>query len=229
VATHIKFPSVSPTTHNVFPRKKPNPVRKELAPRQPRVPNLTSSQATIHPRFPPPTTAQTTPHRRNDNPRTTRPPLSQHHNLDLTVRTPIRPSPKLKVSHSDLFYLYLYIRGASTSTYVQRVLAEQAAVESRLLELDGMETINTGLKNTKIRGENDMAVDPPPEPPTSRTLEAKKKALARFVSRSIASHVSVKRVQTQSRDKVLHWVQILVMPRVVSACKKPWSSNGRHL
>lgn len=70
--------------------------------------------------------------------------------------------------------------GASTSTYVQRVLAEQAAVESRLLELDGMETINTGLKNTKIRGENDMVVDPPPEPPTSRTLEAKKKALARF-------------------------------------------------
>ncbi|KXN86400.1 hypothetical protein AN958_10262 [Leucoagaricus sp. SymC.cos] len=70
--------------------------------------------------------------------------------------------------------------GASTSTYVQRVLAEQAAVESRLLELDGMETINTGLKNTKLRGENDMVVDPSPEPPTSRTLEAKKKALARF-------------------------------------------------
>ncbi|KAJ3573338.1 hypothetical protein NP233_g2493 [Leucocoprinus birnbaumii] len=70
--------------------------------------------------------------------------------------------------------------GASTSTYVQRVLAEQAAVESRLLELDGMETINTGLKNTRIRGENDMVVDMPPEPPTSRTLEAKKKALARF-------------------------------------------------
>lgn len=78
----------------------------------------------------------------------------------------------------------IYTRGASTSTYVQRVLAEQAAVESRLIELDGMETINTGLKNTKIRGENDMIVDPPPEPPTSRTLEAKKKALARFVSRS---------------------------------------------
>lgn len=78
----------------------------------------------------------------------------------------------------------IFRRGASTSTYVQRVLAEQAAVESRLIELDGMETINTGLKNTKIRGENDMAVDPPPEPPTSRALEAKKKALARFVSRS---------------------------------------------
>ncbi|TFK43396.1 hypothetical protein BDQ12DRAFT_674911 [Crucibulum laeve] len=70
--------------------------------------------------------------------------------------------------------------GASTSTYVQRVLAEQAAVESRLIELDGMETINTGLKKTKIIGEGDMVVDPPPEPPVSRTLEAKRKALARF-------------------------------------------------
>lgn len=53
-------------------------------------------------------------------------------------------------------------------------------MESRLLELDGMETINTGLKNTKIRGEDDMIIDLP-EPPTSRTIEAKKKALARFV------------------------------------------------
>ncbi|XP_006460213.1 hypothetical protein AGABI2DRAFT_203070 [Agaricus bisporus var. bisporus H97] len=70
--------------------------------------------------------------------------------------------------------------GASTSTYVQRVLAEQAAVESRLIELDGIETINIGLKNTQIRGENDMVIDPPPEPPANRTLEAKKKAMAKF-------------------------------------------------
>ena len=74
----------------------------------------------------------------------------------------------------------MYHREASTSTYVQRVLAEQAAVESRLIELDGMETINTGLKRTVIRGENDMNIDVPPEP-TSRTLEAKRKALSRFV------------------------------------------------
>lgn len=54
-------------------------------------------------------------------------------------------------------------------------------MESRLVELDGMETINTGLKRTVIRGENDMNVDVPREPPTSRTLEAKRKALSRFV------------------------------------------------
>jgi len=70
---------------------------------------------------------------------------------------------------------------ASTSTYAQRVLDEQASVESRLIELDGMETINSGLRRTVIRGEGDMFVDIPPEPPTSRTLEAKRKALSQFV------------------------------------------------
>ena len=75
----------------------------------------------------------------------------------------------------------MYLREASTSTYVQRVLAEQAAVESRLVELDGVETINIGLKRTVIKGEDGMSIDIPPEPPTSRTLEAKRKALSRFV------------------------------------------------
>jgi hypothetical protein len=50
-----------------------------------------------------------------------------------------------------------------------------------LIELDGVETINTGLKRTVIKGEDDMNIDIPPEPPTSRTLEAKRKALSRFV------------------------------------------------
>jgi hypothetical protein len=99
-------------------------------------------------------------------------------------------------------YLIL-LRGASTSTYVQRVLAEQAAVESRLIELDGIETINIGLKNTQIRGENDMVVDPPPEPPTNRTLEAKKKALARFVRQPLVLRRRCG-VEIDSRDKVLH-------------------------
>ncbi|KAF9534175.1 hypothetical protein CPB83DRAFT_843817 [Crepidotus variabilis] len=73
---------------------------------------------------------------------------------------------------------------ASSSTYVQRVTAEQAVVESRLIELHGMETINTSLKKTTLRGEGDMQVDQPPEPPSSRTLEAKRKALAQFASTS---------------------------------------------
>jgi len=69
---------------------------------------------------------------------------------------------------------------ANTSSYAQRVTAEQAAVESRLIELLGVESINTGLRKTTLRGEGDMIVDPPLEPPTSRAIEAKRKALAQF-------------------------------------------------
>ena len=90
-------------------------------------------------------------------------------------------SPYVKLILDKRRLTILYLREASTSTYVQRVLAEQAAVESRLIELDGVETINTGLKRTAIKGEDDMNIDTPPEPPTSRTLEAKRKALSRFV------------------------------------------------
>jgi hypothetical protein len=81
-----------------------------------------------------------------------------------------------------LFLSDLHGRQASTSTYAQRVLAEQAEIEARLIEVDGMESINTGMKQTSIRDEDDMVVDTPPPPPVSRTLEAKRKALARFVS-----------------------------------------------
>jgi len=70
--------------------------------------------------------------------------------------------------------------GASTSTYIQRVLAEQAAVESRLIDLEGVEFLRTKLRNTQIKGENDMSVDISPEPPSSRTIEAKRKALAQY-------------------------------------------------
>jgi len=89
----------------------------------------------------------------------------------------IFPSP---ASLTPIAHAPSYHSGASTSSYVHRVQAEQAAIESRLLELDGIETINTGLKETKIRGEDDMIIDLP-EPPTSRIIEAKKRALARFV------------------------------------------------
>lgn len=70
----------------------------------------------------------------------------------------------------------------STSSYIPRISAEQAAIEARLVELEGMDIIQNGLKSTRIVGEDDMSVDPEPEPPVSRTLEAKRKALARFVS-----------------------------------------------
>lgn len=74
---------------------------------------------------------------------------------------------------------------ADAQSWMVRVTAEQAAVEGRLVELVGMDAINTGLKNTAIKGEEDMNVDPPPEPYTSPTLEAKRKALSRFVCISL--------------------------------------------
>lgn len=108
--------------------------------------------------------------------------LQDLHRLNATILASPYVFSKNYIQYTQCFLIILMcFRGASTSTYVQRVLAEQAAVESRLLELDGMEAINVGLKNTKIRGENDMVIDSPPEPPTSRTLEAKRKALAQFV------------------------------------------------
>ncbi|KAJ7699953.1 hypothetical protein B0H17DRAFT_1158002 [Mycena rosella] len=69
---------------------------------------------------------------------------------------------------------------ADAESWIVRVTAEQAAVEGRLVDLVGVDTINTGLKNTAIKGEDDMNVDPPPEPHTSPTLEAKRKALSRY-------------------------------------------------
>ena len=61
------------------------------------------------------------------------------------------------------------------------MLSEQAQIETRLVELEGMERINAALKNARIKGEGDMSIDSPPEPPQSRTIEAKRKALFRFV------------------------------------------------
>ena len=58
---------------------------------------------------------------------------------------------------------------------------EQAAIESRLVELEGVESIRTTLRNTHIKGENDMNIDTPPEPPVSRAIEAKRKALSLYV------------------------------------------------
>jgi len=130
--------------------------------------------------------------------------MTVHELQDLhTINAGILSSPCAFISSTRRESYLILFRGASTSTYVQRVLAEQATVESRLIELDGVETINIGLKNTQIRGENDMVVDPPPEPPINRTLEAKKKVLAQFVRQSLIFQCR-SRVEVDSRDKVLH-------------------------
>ena len=72
----------------------------------------------------------------------------------------------------------MHFRGASTSTYVDRVLGEQAAIESRLVELVGVEVISSGLKDATIKSEEHMKVDVPPEPPVSRAIAAKQTSTA---------------------------------------------------
>ncbi|KAG6817213.1 hypothetical protein H0H87_011571 [Tephrocybe sp. NHM501043] len=99
------------------------------------------------------------------------------------------PKPKKKIDDMSLRELHdLHTRnakilsepGASTSTYVYRISAEQANIESRLVELEGVESMNFAFKSVNVKGEGDMNVDSPPEPPNSRTIEAKRKALSRF-------------------------------------------------
>jgi hypothetical protein len=70
-------------------------------------------------------------------------------------------------------------QAASTSALIQRVSAEQAAIEARLLELEGMETIQTRLNKTRISGEDDMNIDEP-EHPTSRAIDVKRKVLSKY-------------------------------------------------
>ncbi|KAI0049655.1 hypothetical protein FA95DRAFT_1556752 [Auriscalpium vulgare] len=67
----------------------------------------------------------------------------------------------------------------STSSYIPRIQVEQARIEAQLVELEGMDEIQSSLKSTRINGDDDMSVDQIPEPPTSRTIEAKRKALSR--------------------------------------------------
>ncbi|PFH52852.1 hypothetical protein AMATHDRAFT_73975 [Amanita thiersii Skay4041] len=114
--------------------------------------------------------------------------------------TGFRPSPRPKRPIADMTIRelrdlhtlnarILASPDASTSTYVQRVSAEQAAIESRLLELEGVESIRTRLRTTQIKGEDEMNVDIQPETPPSRTIEAKRKALALYAS-NINTNVS---------------------------------------
>jgi len=94
-------------------------------------------------------------------------------------------------------------RAPSTSTYVPRIQAEQARIEAQLVELEGVDAIQRGLKNTKLVGEDDMSVDTPPEPPASQMIEAKRNALAKFVpilpSQSAFRHQLVDAVLNCSR------------------------------
>lgn len=101
-------------------------------------------------------------------------------------RAPPRPkrTPIAEMTVRELQDLYTFnkriLAGASDGgAYVDRIRAEQAAVESRLMD-QGIDDLSGTLKKTKLKGEGDMEVDDQPEPVTSRTIEAKKKALAQY-------------------------------------------------
>jgi hypothetical protein len=130
------------------------------------------------PRVPRCTQTQATPDRGAHPPRAPGHVRSEQENSLLTVRSSCSTIPDLIPDCQVFFH---QSRASSTSTYVQRISAEQAAVEARLFEINGMETIQTGMRNANIRGEEDMNVDPPFEPPVSRAIEAKRKALSQYV------------------------------------------------
>lgn len=74
--------------------------------------------------------------------------------------------------------------GASTSTYVQRVANEQTAIEARLADIEGLRSIDAGMRGITIGSGGAMDVDKPKTPALSRTQAAKRNALSKA---SIAS------------------------------------------
>lgn len=58
--------------------------------------------------------------------------------------------------------------------------AEQAQIESRLVELVGMENLQTKMQQTSIQDEDPMKVDSVPQ---YRAIGAKQRALAKYVRR----------------------------------------------
>ncbi|KAJ7068151.1 hypothetical protein C8F01DRAFT_978731 [Mycena amicta] len=100
-------------------------------------------------------------------PKPKRPPIAQ-----MTIR-------ELEDLHASNARL-LASSSSSNDPWVRRTTAQQVAVEERLNEIADMDTINTGLRNTALIGEDDMKVDPPPEPYTNPMLQAKRKALSRY-------------------------------------------------
>ncbi|KAJ7276281.1 hypothetical protein B0H12DRAFT_12089 [Mycena haematopus] len=97
---------------------------------------------------------------------------------------------------------------ADAQSWMVRVRDEQAAVEGRLLELGmnaRMDAISTELKNTAIKGEDDMNVDPPPPEFSNPRLEAKRKALSRFgpsdaKTQSMSMQEAIELEQSAHRD-----------------------------
>lgn len=69
-------------------------------------------------------------------------------------------------------------RGASTSTFIDRLNAQQAAIEKLIFQKQEVAAIQRGLRQTHINSEEIMQVE---RPVVSRMAEAKRKALANWV------------------------------------------------
>lgn len=103
-------------------------------------------------------------------------------------RFKFQPS-RLSFTNYPSIYCLLANRAPSTSTYVQRLSAEQTAIEARLVEL-GVDSIKHLMQETTINDpeeeeQNAMKTgDRPSSPsvPRSRAIDTKRRILARYVS-----------------------------------------------
>lgn len=114
------------------------------------------------------------------------------------------PINRLRLTVAHAHVPCRFDRIVSTSALVQRLSVEQTAIESRLLELEGIEEIRNSLKNANINSDEVMPIDAvQPEP---RVIDAKRRALSRYV----------RPCDCECRTRVTH----------VFSCQAPLPSNG---
>ncbi|KAF5393688.1 hypothetical protein D9757_000138 [Collybiopsis confluens] len=82
----------------------------------------------------------------------------------------------------------------ASSTYIQRINTEQQAIQELLIEVHGMEVINTGMKNARISEvvqDDGQDVEMKPESSMSKAIDAKKRALEKFGATAGPSHIGM--------------------------------------
>lgn len=101
--------------------------------------------------------------------------------------------------------------------------AEQAQIESRLVELVGMENLQTKMQQTSIQDDVPMKVDSVPQ---YRAIGAKQRALAKYVRRWIRI-ASLKALLTvwSHRQRTFRKTKVLKG----SHSRKPYASSKRHM
>lgn len=106
---------------------------------------------------------------------------------------------------------------------MQRINAEQAAIERRLVEL-GVDDIQKKLNDTTLHEEDGMHVDnqPPPEP---RPISAKQRALAKFVRTPCPDTFYLADVVLPLYSPPAYKKPIRVGLGTSSPSKRPWRSK----